>query len=161
MVELNDLMGDIARHALAVADSLVSSLTALFSAGMPNGLGPGELAVGASAGVAAAGTTAVNTRDTRTPDQMDNVTRRLRTPYRTSDREPYFPGWSPIPPDRVVYYEPPGTPYSPMPGSAPNPWHGWNRRPVDGDTGRVIHPPDPRPDYGDVRVTATVGAGRG
>lgn len=49
-VELRDLIVDIAAHSVAVADSMLSSLSALFSAGMPNGLNPGDLVVGTAVG---------------------------------------------------------------------------------------------------------------
>lgn len=52
-VELRDLIGDLAVHAVTTADSILSTLFALSSAGMPNGLDPGVLAVGAGAGAAA------------------------------------------------------------------------------------------------------------
>ena len=52
-VELRDLISDVAVHAVTAADSILSGLAALFSAGMPNGLGAGELGAGALAGGAA------------------------------------------------------------------------------------------------------------
>ena len=53
-VELRDLISDLPVNALAAGDWVLSSLAALFSAGMPNGMDPGELGAGALAGGAAA-----------------------------------------------------------------------------------------------------------
>lgn len=62
-VELHDLIGVIASHAVAQADSAVSSLCALYAAGAPGGVDPGPLAAGAAAGAAAAAAAASGAPD--------------------------------------------------------------------------------------------------
>ena len=143
MLELSDLMPDIASQALAIADSLLGSLHGLYSAGMPNGLGPGELGVGAAAGAVAGGGAIYpyGSSPTRHPGGYDGVYTR-RASYYSRDGMPYFPGSSPIPRDGVVS----------TPGGRPIP--------VDRDTGRLIYPPD-GPDYGASLGTPDTRAGGG
>jgi len=62
-VEPHDLIGVIASHAVALADSTVSSLCALYAAGAPGGVDPGPLAAGAAAGAAAAAAAASSAAD--------------------------------------------------------------------------------------------------
>jgi hypothetical protein len=50
MLEPSDLIGGIGLHALALADSLISSLDVLFSAGMPRGVDSVALVVGGVTG---------------------------------------------------------------------------------------------------------------
>ncbi len=58
MMELYDLLVDVAAQAAAVADAALRGLSELYAAGASNGMDPGPLAGGAAAGGAAGGAAA-------------------------------------------------------------------------------------------------------
>ena len=58
IAELHDLFLGIAMQAVAVADSVISGLCALYAAGASNGLDAGPLAVGTGTALAAGGAAA-------------------------------------------------------------------------------------------------------
>ena len=154
MLELNDLIGGVALDAPAVADSLISSLYMLFSAGMPNGLGPGELAVGAGAGaVAGVG----STYGPPLPPMSSTVDRQFgQYRYRDSGGNGYWPGISAVPDDGIVYQREGRFNNDLNRRDRGGGWHP-DPLPVDRGTGRVIYPPP-----GNFEGTAALtSAGRG
>lgn len=138
MLELNDFMGGIGLLALAVADSLVGSLRALFSAGMPNGLDVGTLLVGGAAGGAAGAGAAYGPP---LPPMSSTVDRQFgQYRYRDSGGNGYWPGISAIPGDGIVYQRENRFNNDLNRRDRGGGWHP-DSLPVDRGTGRVIYPP--------------------
>ncbi len=159
MHELADLVGSIAAWALASAEWLVGSLLTLYSAGMPNSLSPGELAVGAAAGGAAGGAAAAggaNNGPPRPPmsSTVDHQMGQYR--YRDSSGNAYWPGISAIPGDGIIYQRENRFNNDLARHNKGGGWHP-DPLPVDRGTGRVVWPPP-----GKYEGTASISsAGRG
>jgi len=147
LADVHELIGAAALSLPAVAD-MVSSLLLTYAGGMPDGLGPGGLAAGAAAAAAAAAGAAAY------GPHLPSVSAAHRAigyhHYRDSAGNPYWPGISAIPADRIVYQRKSdnperGGPFSPSP------------LPV-GPRGMPIHPPPPDLERG---IAAQTTGGRG